>query len=68
MDEGRPEPLVTARDVAAALGMTPDWVLDRWQAGDLPGFRLGRHKGPVRFRWSEIEAWLQERHGGGEAA
>jgi hypothetical protein len=34
-------------------------ILDRWQAGDLPGFRLfGKKGGPVRFRLSDIEALL----------
>jgi predicted DNA-binding transcriptional regulator AlpA len=60
----RIEPLITARDVAERLGMTPDWVLDKWEAGLLPGFRLGSRKGaPVRFRWSEIDAWLETRLG-----
>ena len=36
-------------------------VLDRWEAGELPGFRLfGRKGGPVRFRLSEVEAALEE--------
>jgi hypothetical protein len=39
--------------------MSTDWVLDKWEAGELPGFRLGKVGGPVRFRWSEIEAWLE---------
>jgi hypothetical protein len=33
---------------------------DRWEAGDLPGFRLGGgRRGPVRFRASECEAVLE---------
>jgi len=35
-------------------------VLDWFEAGDLPGFRLrGRRGAPLRFRWSEIEATLE---------
>lgn len=52
--------LLTARDVAQRLGMSPAWVLDRWEAGELPGFRIGGRKGgPVRFRWLEVEAVLE---------
>jgi excisionase family DNA binding protein len=53
------ERLLTAAEVAELLGVTPGTVLDRWERGDLPGFRLwGRKGGPVRFRLDEIEALL----------
>lgn len=62
------EPLLKAHEVADRLGMSTKWVLEKWEAyarGDpdgLPGFRLGpRAPAPVRFRWSEIEAWLRSR-------
>ena len=64
------EPLVTAAELAELLGLSPATVLDRWERGDLPGYRLfGRKGGPVRFRVSEIEALLGDwRAGaGGEA-
>ena len=56
------ERLMTAPERAALLGLSPATVLDKFQAGELPGFRLfGRKGGPVRFRESEIletlEAW-----------
>ena len=55
------ERLLKARDVAELLGLEVATVVDRFQAGDLPGFRLyGRKGGPLRFRASEIEAWLEE--------
>jgi excisionase family DNA binding protein len=55
------ERLVKARDVAELLSLEMDTVLDRFQRGELPGFRLGGRKGaPVRFRLSEIEEWLEE--------
>ena len=59
------EPLLKVRDVARLLGLEMATVLDHFEAGDLPGFRLyGRKGGPVRFRESEIEAWLDGcRHG-----
>ena len=56
-----PEPLLTARQLADILGLAPGTVLDRFERGDLPGFRLGGRRGsPVRFRWSEVEAWLED--------
>ena len=55
------ENLLTARELAEYLGLSTATVLDRWEAGDLPGFRLfGKKGGPVRFRLSEIEAKLEE--------
>ena len=59
---GVTERLLTARELADVLGLSPATVLARFEAGDLPGFRLfGRKGGPVRFRESEIlnalEAW-----------
>jgi hypothetical protein len=45
------------------LSLSPSSVLDRWQAGDLPGYRLlGKKGGPVRFRLAEIEAALESWH------
>jgi predicted DNA-binding transcriptional regulator AlpA len=53
------ERLLTARELGELLGLSTATVLDRFQHGDLPGFRLfGRKGGPVRFRLSEIEALL----------
>ena len=49
-NSGVSEPLVTAREVAELLGFSTGWVLDQWEAGKLPGFRIGTRKGsPVRF-------------------
>lgn len=54
------ERLLCAREVADLLGLSPATVLDRFEAGDLPGFNLyGRRGGPVRFRWSEIETAIE---------
>ncbi len=49
--------LLTTREVAAFLGLSPETVLRRWRAGELPGYRLGSNV--LRFRESEIEAWLE---------
>lgn len=58
------EPLLTARDVAKAFGFNgPGWVLDQTRRANdpLPCYRLGADCGPVRFRASEVEAWLLSR-------
>jgi excisionase family DNA binding protein len=57
--------LLNARELAYELGVTPSWVLRHWQAGELPGYRLGVSSHPVRFRQSEVEAWLATRRQGG---
>ena len=52
--------LLNAREVAERWGVTANTVLDRWQAGELPGIRIfGSERGPVRFRLSEIIALEQ---------
>ena len=53
--------LLSAAELAEYLGMSLGWVRDHWQAGDLPGYQIDRR---VRFRNSEVEAWLNERHRG----
>jgi hypothetical protein len=54
------ERLLTARELAEHLGLSTATVLDRFERGDLTGFRLfGRKGGPVRFRLAEIEATLE---------
>jgi predicted DNA-binding transcriptional regulator AlpA len=59
------EQLVTARAVAEQLGMSVAWVLDRFEAGELPGFKYGDSAAaPVRFRLSELEDWLESRRRG----
>jgi excisionase family DNA binding protein len=61
-----PEPLLTARQVAELLGFAPATVVDWYEAGKLPGFKIG---GRLRFRPSEVEAWLEAKRAGagGEA-
>jgi hypothetical protein len=55
------EHLMKARDVAAMLSLEVDTLLDHFQRGDVPGYRLyGRKGGPVRFRLSEVERWLND--------
>jgi hypothetical protein len=53
------ERLLTASEVAERVGFSADWVLDRFEAGDVPGYRFGRKGGPVRFLWEDWEMFLQ---------
>jgi len=53
------DPLLTTRQVAVFLGLSPETVLRRYRRGELPGIRLGSNV--LRFRASEIEAWLASR-------
>ncbi|HXH89806.1 MAG TPA: helix-turn-helix domain-containing protein [Gaiellaceae bacterium] len=47
--------LLTAAELGELLGLAAGTILDRFERGDLPGFRLfGKKGGPVRFRESEI--------------
>lgn len=57
--------LLTAAELGELLGLSASTILDRFEQGDLPGFRLfpktdrrGRPTGLVRFRLSEILAQL----------
>ena len=56
--------LLTATEVAERIGFSPDWVLDRFEAGDVPGYRFGRKGGPVRFLWADWRVFLQNRRVG----
>lgn len=62
VDGRAPGRLLNARELGDLLGLSSSTILDRFERGDIPGFRLygGRIGSPVRFRWSEIEAMLEE--------
>jgi excisionase family DNA binding protein len=49
--------LLRAKDVAEMLDISPATVLDWWEKGKLPGFRLSSRA--VRFSEEEILAWLE---------
>jgi excisionase family DNA binding protein len=53
--------LLTAAEVADYLGLKPGTVLDKWERGEIPGFKFGR---AVRFNLDEVLA--TGRPGGGE--
>lgn len=47
--------LMDARQVAAMLGVTVDWVYEQSRRGRIPTITLGRYR---RYRRAAIEAWL----------
>lgn len=48
--------LLTAAELAERLALSTSTILDWFEAGRLPGFKLGR---VVRFRESEVLEWLE---------
>lgn len=59
------ERLLTARELAEILGFSAGTIQDWFEAGDLPGFRVG---GRLRFRESEVAEWLEQRRRGAAVA
>jgi excisionase family DNA binding protein len=57
------EPLLTAREVADVLGFSPATIVDWAESGKLRAFKVG---GRLRFRESELEAWLETKRTGQE--
>jgi excisionase family DNA binding protein len=50
------QPLLNADDVAAALGVSRDWVYAEVRAGRIPHKKLGRC---VRFDAAKVDDWLK---------
>jgi excisionase family DNA binding protein len=55
------EPLITTRQLATLWCQSPRWVLRMVKEHSLPHYVLG---GTLRYRTSEVEAWLQQHHAG----
>jgi excisionase family DNA binding protein len=55
--------LLTAREVAARLGVTAETVLRWTRRGELPAFKLPG--GAIRFREGELNDWLEAHRNGG---
>lgn len=55
----KPETLATPAEVAKMLGDIPEHTLAQWRSrGTGPEyFKVGRH---VRYRWSAVNAWLDQ--------
>ena len=56
------ERLLTTRQLADVLGFAAGTVVDWAEAEKIPAFKIG---GRLRFRLSEVEAWLRNRRGPG---
>lgn len=52
--------LLTARELGEHLGFKAGTIVDWYEAGEIPGFKIG---GRLRFRLSEVEAWLEQHRG-----
>jgi excisionase family DNA binding protein len=53
--------LLTAEEVAGRLGVLPSWVNKAARANRIPHVRVGRYR---RFRWPDIEMWLEDQRAG----
>jgi excisionase family DNA binding protein len=58
--------LLTTREVADLLALSPEAVLRRWRVGELPGYRLAPNV--LRFQLADVEAWLESRRVNGSGA
>ena len=56
--------LITVQELADYLGV-PVATLYQWRyrREGPPGFRVGRH---LRYRWSEVEAWIERQLAGAD--
>ena len=55
---------LNAAELADSLGFSAGTIVDWYETGDLPGFKLG---GRLRFRESEILDWLESKRKGSSA-
>ena len=49
------EKFLTASQLAEILGVHENYVYEHAASGEMPSIKFGGNR---RFRWSEIEAWL----------
>jgi predicted DNA-binding transcriptional regulator AlpA len=60
--DGQSERYITAKEVGARVGLSPETILRYYREGRIPGRRLPGQVRPVRFLWSEVESvWDCER-------
>jgi excisionase family DNA binding protein len=55
----KPEPYVDVQAVADFLGVPKSWVYEQARRYGMPHRFAGRY---LRFRLSEVEAWLDKQH------
>jgi excisionase family DNA binding protein len=62
------ERLLTAREVAELVGLSPETILRYTRLGELRGIRLpGTARGRLRYRPEDVEAWLEQHETTGPA-
>jgi excisionase family DNA binding protein len=59
------ERLLTARELADLVGFSAATIVDWSERGELPSFKVG---GRLRFRESEVEAWIEARRTRGDVS
>jgi excisionase family DNA binding protein len=52
------EPLLSAEELARALGMSRRWVYAQVEENGLPAYKLGRS---LAFELSAVRTWLEQR-------
>jgi excisionase family DNA binding protein len=57
---GSGDRLLSARELGELIGLATGTVLDWWQAGRIPGFKIGGRA--VRFSLREVQDWLADCH------
>ena len=50
--------MLSARDVAAILGVPERTIREKWREWELPAYRIGKH---LRWKEREVHAWI-DRH------
>jgi excisionase family DNA binding protein len=48
--------MLSAREVAAILGIPERTVRDKWREWELPAYRIGRH---LRWKERDLNAWIE---------
>lgn len=56
MDHENHEKLLGVKELTERTGLKPSWIYAQAEAKKIPYLKLGKY---LRFRWSEIEAWLE---------
>jgi excisionase family DNA binding protein len=56
-DTAPPSAMITVRDTAARLGVSPHTIYDLVQSGRLPCQRIGTGRGTIRIRLADLDAF-----------
>jgi excisionase family DNA binding protein len=55
------EKLLGVKEIAERTGLEASWIYSQAAAKKIPYLKLGKY---LRFRWSEIELWLEAQRQG----